>query len=170
LHEIAVTVLLSVTGRRRGSGSDSRFKAKEMQRITILALALTELARCSAFSTPCHSFIGSLAKSGVTSNAQQMIGKRLRSIDICMATDNSEVKAFTRRAAILVSAASVIAPQIANSETDAKSASNEYWDNLLKEGKISKKAYEVLHFAATERPNTSPLLKEKRTGIFACAA
>jgi len=36
-------------------------------------------------------------------------------------------------------------------------------------GKLSPAAYEVLRHAATERAFTSPLLKEHRKGIFACA-
>lgn len=34
--------------------------------------------------------------------------------------------------------------------------------------RLGKDAYEVLREAATERPFTSPLNKEKRAGIFAC--
>ena len=38
------------------------------------------------------------------------------------------------------------------------------WQKML-----SKEAYEVLRLAATEYPGTSPLLKEHRRGVFACA-
>jgi len=40
----------------------------------------------------------------------------------------------------------------------------------VKSGQLSGRAYQVLHNADTERPNTSPLLKENREGIFSCAA
>lgn len=35
--------------------------------------------------------------------------------------------------------------------------------------RLSPDAFEVLRHEATERPGTSPLLKEKRKGVFACA-
>eukprot|EP00960_Hanusia_phi_P020162 595712-Hanusia_phi.AAC.3 len=44
------------------------------------------------------------------------------------------------------------------------------WDEMLKSGKLTKAAYSVLHDAATERPFTSELLQEKRTGSYCCAA
>ena len=79
-------------------------------------------------------------------------------------------KALTRRAAILIAAAATIAPKRSDADSESKSSSDVYWDNLLKEGKISKKSYQVLHLAATEKPFTSALLKEKRNGVFTCAA
>ncbi len=85
--------------------------------------------------------------------------------------DSVPSKGLTRRAAILSAAAAVIAPKRSDAGADESKASTDaYWDNLLKEEKISKKAYQVLHFAATEKPFTSPLLKEKRNGVFTCAA
>ena len=45
----------------------------------------------------------------------------------------------------------------------------EEWQALVAQGKLSKVAFNVLHNQATERPNTSPMNKEKRPGMFSCA-
>ena len=147
-----------------------RYKA---MRISSLFLLLSSVAMGDAFSPfPRAIIIKSTGQNDLTcSTLTKSNFHRRGCTDVCMISEEKpEYKAFSRRAAILISAATAMSPQIAYSETDQKSASNAYWDNLLKEGKISKKAYEVLHFAATERPFTSPLLKEKRNGIFTCAA
>eukprot|EP00241_Pyramimonas_parkeae_P011437 CAMPEP_0114252968 /NCGR_PEP_ID=MMETSP0058-20121206/16133_1 /TAXON_ID=36894 /ORGANISM="Pyramimonas parkeae, CCMP726" /LENGTH=218 /DNA_ID=CAMNT_0001366965 /DNA_START=84 /DNA_END=740 /DNA_ORIENTATION=+ len=44
------------------------------------------------------------------------------------------------------------------------------WNQLVKDGKLSRAAYSVLHDSSTERPFTSPLNDEKRVGVFECAA
>lgn len=79
---------------------------------------------------------------------------------------------FSRRQLLLAVSASlldwVIGPRTAwaaSTATDpAWRLSNQEWKKRL-----SPEAYRVLREEATERPNTSALLKEKRPGTFVCA-
>jgi hypothetical protein len=111
--------------------------------------------------------------NSVTSKFRNGVQKWGTKIVMSMMQDEGKCapsKALSRRAVILIAAASTIVSKRSDAETESKASSDAYWDNLLKEGRISKKAYQVLHFAATEKPFTSLLLKEKRNGVFTCAA
>ncbi len=78
----------------------------------------------------------------------------------------------TRRTLIAGGAASVAAVLTASWRTGTASAADKFevthtdaeWKKLL-----TPEQYEVLRHEATERPFTSPLLKESRSGNFACA-
>jgi peptide-methionine (R)-S-oxide reductase len=79
---------------------------------------------------------------------------------------------FSRRRLLLAASASLLQWVTDLREAKAASAakdpawrlSNTEWKNRL-----SPEAYRVLREEATERPNTSALLKEKRAGTFVCA-
>ena len=130
------------------------------------------LAHCAAFSNHCHLLSKRFRVPKICSFRKSTIAKM--EYETRKISESPEVQqdlqTLSRRSAILLSAASLITPSLAHSEEKQTSIPDEYWDNLLKEGKISKMAYKVLHRSATEKPFTSPLLSEKRKGIFACAA
>ena len=83
---------------------------------------------------------------------------------------------FISRRRVLEGAAGGVAISLAPQPAHAVKAGpkldqfpEEEWQALVAQGKLSKVAFNVLHNQATERPNTSPMNKEKRPGMFSCA-
>lgn len=77
--------------------------------------------------------------------------------------------ALDRRRFLFATAVAALAPGAAfaadpYSASPFRKLSDEAWKKRL-----SPAAYQVLRHEATERPGSSPLLKEKRKGVFACA-
>src|SRR5262245_57685353 len=75
---------------------------------------------------------------------------------------------WTRRNLLTASAGAMLgawfAPALARAEAERLQMSPEEWHKRL-----SADQYAVLREAGTERPFTSPLLHETRTGTFSCA-
>jgi peptide-methionine (R)-S-oxide reductase len=77
---------------------------------------------------------------------------------------------FDRRAFLLATAVAALAPGFALA---ADKYANSPWRKISDaewKKRLSPEAYEVLRNDGTERPFSSPLLKEHRKGTFVCAA
>jgi peptide-methionine (R)-S-oxide reductase len=77
---------------------------------------------------------------------------------------------FDRRAFLLATAVAALAPGFALA---ADKYANSPWRKISDaewKKRLSPEAYEVLRKDGTERPFSSPLLKEHRKGTFVCAA
>jgi peptide-methionine (R)-S-oxide reductase len=80
------------------------------------------------------------------------------------------MKPFDRRAFLLATAVAALAPGVVLA---ADKYANSPWrkiSNAEWKKRLSPEAYEILRQEGTERPFSSPLLKEHRKGTFVCAA
>jgi peptide-methionine (R)-S-oxide reductase len=75
---------------------------------------------------------------------------------------------INRRTLLLATGAAAMSPGLAAADPYAASAWRKIADGEWKK-RLSPEAYDVLRHEGTERPFTSPLLKEHRKGTFACA-
>lgn len=75
-----------------------------------------------------------------------------------------------RRVLVGVGGMCAVAVEMLRSPEAAQALTEPEWSELVKSGKLTREAYNVLHNASTERPFTSALNTEKRVGVFNCAA
>ena len=87
------------------------------------------------------------------------------------ASSVAESAFFTITTAFVLSRAlTIFSAKLADALNAGVKLSDEKWENLLKTGKLSRQAYNVLRHSSTERPFSSELNDEKRTGVYVCAA
>ena len=88
-----------------------------------------------------------------------------------MSDPDEGVAPWSRRSILSALAASVAVPMLAIWSPDARAGDFpvEYTTAEWKK-RLTPAQFAILREAGTERPYTSPLLKEKRKGTFACAA
>jgi len=127
---------------------------------SVLALAVCFAGEAAAFapSLPTIHAAGRSPTSSVTS------------LRCAGAAGETSRRTFLSSAGTAAAAIGLTHPTGANAASAGPKLPEEFWDEKVKSGQLRGRAYQVLHNADTERPNTSPLLKENREGIFSCAA